>query len=231
MVRLLCESFGLFNGLVKGARGASATKSGLAAALQPLNTVKYEHFRRLEGQLGTLTLELTASRAPLWLGGGNAGVVVSYLSELLAQILPEEDAFAGLFGRTVRLLDAELAAHGWRALVAYELFLLENLGYGLRLRPEEAVFCENNSPLAYVSPASGRAVPVQVARGYEARLLPLPACLGGQECTEYQNVTQALTLTGYFLQKALHGKQLQSRARMQESYLKGLNPHDLLQAA
>lgn len=212
LVELLCTERGRVRGLVKGGKG---TRGGIAAILQPFNSVGYEHFRRLEGQLGTMTVELTKSRASVWMGMSEGAFTVPYLSELLAALLPEEHPYEGLHGRVVNAVEG---INGWRGVVAFELWLLEAVGYGLRLRPEEAVACEVGSALAYVSPASGRAVPEGVAKGWEDRLLPLPMCLGGPDCNEADDFTMAWRLTGYFIEKALHGGTMASRARLGNHY-------------
>ncbi|TKW61626.1 MAG: DNA repair protein RecO [Blastochloris viridis] len=208
MVELYCPEHGRLRGLVKGGRGS---RNGMQAMLQPFNTVRYEHFRRLDAQLGTFTLELVKSRAAVWLGSATGGFVVPYISEVLTALLPEEHPYGGLAARTVRLLEDPC---GWQQVVAYELWLLEAVGYGLRLRTEEAVECAEGSALAFVSPASGRAVPRKVAQGYEERLLVLPYSLGGPECEEAEDYKRAWRLTGFFIEKALHGKEMASRARL-----------------
>lgn len=212
LVELLCAERGRVRGLVKGGRG---TRGGIAAVLQPFNSVGYEHFRRLDGQLGTLTLELTKSRAHVWMGTGAGAFVVPYVSELLAGLLPEEHPYEGLHGRVIKLLEGPC---GWRDVVAFELWLLDAVGYGLRLRPEEAVECDKGSALAFVSPASGRAVPEAVAKGWENRLLPLPMSLGGPDCRETDDFAMAWRLTGYFIDKAMHGGTMASRARLGQYY-------------
>ncbi|NBV54165.1 MAG: hypothetical protein EBR79_00400, partial [Proteobacteria bacterium] len=206
LVRLVCRERGLLRGLVKGGRGKAS-----GAVLQPFNTVRYEHFRRLEGQLGSLTLEMVRSRAGLWLGRPTGSAVVAYLSEILGEILPEEHGYVGLVAKIEDLLAGDL---GWREVAKFELFLLELAGYGLRLQPHEAVPCLQESALAFVSPASGRAVPRLVAQGYEARLLPLPAVWGGVACAEEEDFGRCWQLCGHFLNKALHGRRLVARERL-----------------
>lgn len=216
MVELYCPEYGRLRGLVKGGRG---TRGGMQAMLQPFNTVRYEHFRRLDAQLGTLTLELVKSRATLWLGAVSGSVTVPYMSEVLTALLPEEHPYGGLAARVIRLLEEPA---DWQRVVAFELWLLEAVGYGLRLRPEEAVECGEGSALAYVSPASGRAVPAKVARGYEERLLVLPHSLGGPDCEEAEDFNRAWRLTGYFIEKALHGRELAARVRLGQWLARGV---------
>jgi len=219
MVELYCREHGRLRGLVKGGR---SQRGGMQAALQPFNSVTYEHFRRLDAQLGTVSLELARSRAHVWLGAAAAGgFIVPYASEVLMALLPEEHPYAGLYERAVSLLEQPC---GWQEVVAFELWVLEAVGYGLRLRPEEAVVCGEGSALAYVSPASGRAVPRNVARGYETRLLPLPHSLGGPACAEAEDFALAWQLTGHFIEKALHGRVLAARGRLGAWLAAGLRP-------
>ena len=221
LVEVLCGERGKIKGLVKGGKG---TRGGIGAVLQPFNNVGYEHFRRLDGQLGTLTVELVKSRAHVWMGNGAGSFVVPYLSELLAGLLPEEHPYDGLHGRVGKVLDGMVT---WQELVAFELYLLDLVGYGLRLRPEEGVCGTVGGESAagavaidwaYVSPASGRVVDKTAAVGYESRLLPLPFCLGGAECSETDDFAMAWRLTGFFIEKALHGGALASRARLGNYY-------------
>lgn len=221
LVEILCAERGRIRGLVKG---AGSRKGSVAAALQPFNTVNYEHFRRLEGQLGSLSVELAVSRAGLWLGGGGGGYVVAYLSELLSAVLPEEHPYEGLSGQVETLLSMSdvripTLGLGWRAVVGFELMLLHWAGYGLRLDRESAV---GAGELAYVSPASGRVVDRATAKGWESRLLELPACLGGPDCEELADFAKAWRLTGYFLDKALHGRRLEARGRLAGYFERGI---------
>ena len=193
LVRLLCPQRGQLHGLVKQARRQAAT-------LQPFNTVRYQHWRRLSQQLGTFTLELTISRSGLLLTSPGKLALATYLAPLLVQLLPEEHPYPAIPGALAQLLAQPLDA---MALAHFERLLLETVGYGLRLN--DPVPCPHGSPLAYVSPTSGRSVPQAVAVGYETRLLPLPTCWGGAVAHGLPDATQALTLTGHFLQQACHG--------------------------
>lgn len=228
MVRVLCPERGLISGLVKGGRGK-------ASMIQPFNAVGYEHYRRLEGQLGTMTLELRVSRAAAWMRGGLGSYLVAYLSELLAAVLPEEQVYAELGGRVEALLDG---AAGWREVVIFEMFLLETIGYGLRLqdvvveeqRGEGAEELRRDE-VAFVSPSSGRSVTRGAARGWEAKLLDLPYCMGGPECGEVEDFLRAWKLTGSFLGRALHGKTLAARGRLAEYLVRGMERNERSVAA
>lgn len=214
LVEILCAERGRIKGLVKGAGRKTGT---LAAALQPFNTVSYEHYRRLEGQLGSLSVELVASRAGLWLGQGGGSYVVGYLSELLTTLLPEEHPYEGLSEQVERMLVA--GQDDWQAVIGFELMLLHWAGYGLRLESESAV---GTGELMYVSPASGRVVDRENAVGWESRLLELPMCLGGPVCDGLTDFNKAWRLTGYFLDKALHGRRLEARGRLAGYFERGI---------
>jgi|GEM_PF-5324551 len=214
LVELVCPERGRMRGLVKGGR---SSRGGMAAVLQPFNTVKYEHFRRLDGQLGSLSVELAKSRAHVWLNGGAGGYVVAYLSELLREILPEEHPYDGLVAQVLALL----GSGGWHEVILFELWLLEAVGYGLRLHPDEGVAGDGGA-WAYVSPSSGRIVTESAARGWEGKLLALPACLGGPMCSAAEDLARAWRLTGAFLTRALHGKALLARGRLAEYHARTL---------
>ena len=207
---LLCAEHGLVRGLIKHA-------TRLGAVLQPLNTVTYRHTRRLETQLGTLTAELAHSRAHVWMSGREAALRVAYVADMLSHILPEEHPYPHLCHTTENLVMGPL---GWPAVAEFERAVLETVGYGLQL--ENPVPCPQGSPLAYVSPNSGRSVPQAVARGWEERLLRLPHRWGGLPASAEDDFHASWQLTGTFLTRALHGKMaepaLASRTRLGAYY-------------
>lgn len=211
MVHLLCPERGRLRGLVKRGRH-------MAAVLQPFNNVRYERFRRLEGQLGTLDVELTISRAPLWMSGGAGAYVCAYVAELLLHVLPEDQAYPHLAEAVLALL-AHAPMH-WQHVVAFDVFLLESLGYGLRLH--DPVLADADDVVAYVSPRSGRSVGRRAAAGYETRLIDLPALLGGPDRPADADCACAFRLTAAFLPKALPGHvafaSLLARGRMVAYY-------------
>ena len=99
----------------------------------------------------------------------------------------------------------------------WELLLLEQLGFGLDLT--SCAVTGSREDLAYVSPRSGRAVSLDGAGDWAARLLPLPPVLLGQGPATGSEAGQALALTGHFLdlglQPLLSGKPLpEARARL-----------------
>jgi DNA repair protein RecO (recombination protein O) len=209
---LFCPARGLLRGLVRRAD---------TAMLQPFNSVNYRHTRRLENQLGSLQLELTKSRASLWLGHSQRALGVAAAADILAAILPEEHPYPVVAQVLAPLMQSDW---GWRAYAGFERVLLEHVGYGLHLH--NPIECTEGSALAYVSPNTWRAVPQSVARGWEDRLFVLPTCWGGLAMDEAQECAAALRLTGALLTRALHGpfapEKLASRARLIDFYTERL---------
>lgn len=128
IVRLLTEAHGLIAGYVAGGRGRN-----LRPVLIPGNEVSAELSARSDSQLLSARLELVASRGP-WLGEPLASAAISWLTALTAAALPERQAFPALWSALSGALEAVCAApsaRGWvPAIVAYEVLLLRELGYG-----------------------------------------------------------------------------------------------------
>jgi DNA repair protein RecO (recombination protein O) len=121
---------------------------------------------------------------------------------LLGYALPERAAFPGLYRRTETLLDLMPATHAWPlAYLSWELFLLEEMGFGLDLSC--CAVTGAITGLEYVSPRTGRAVSRVGAGAWVDRLLPLPPCLLGRGEGDNDEIAQALGTTGFFLEKHL----------------------------
>ena len=177
-------------------RGGSGRR--MAAHVQPGNQALVVWRARLEDHLGTLTLDPGQARAAGVLGDRMALAGLSATCALVQRALPERLPFPALYDATQTLLDA-LGIDGWPLLyLHWELRLLTELGFGLDLTACAVTGARQD--LAFVSPRTGRAVSIGAAQGYEARLLPLPACLGGVGAG---GVAEGLRLTGHFLTKGL----------------------------
>lgn len=128
IVRALTESHGLLAGYVQGAKGRK-----LRPVLIPGNIVKGEWRTRTSGQLASLAVDASHSRAHL-LGEPLAVAGIEWACTLTATTLPEGHAYPSLHQALDGLLQAiELApaARGWAPSMArYEALLLTELGYG-----------------------------------------------------------------------------------------------------
>jgi DNA repair protein RecO (recombination protein O) len=129
VVRLLTPGHGLVAAYVRGARGRRLRPVLLAG-----NAVEARLAARTEAQLPQAEVELTRSRAPLMTEPLPAAAIL-WSTTLTAQVLPERQPYPQLYDGLDGLLEAISAApsaSGWGpALLAYELLLLAELGFGL----------------------------------------------------------------------------------------------------
>jgi DNA repair protein RecO (recombination protein O) len=178
-------------GLVRGGRS-----SKLSATLQPGNSVQLTWRARLDDHLGTYAVELLDARA--------AGLIASrtrlYACQLLCdhlRLLPERDPHDRLLAFALHALKLESPAELGEALARFELFLLDELGFGLDLSCCAATGTTRD--LTHVSPKSGRAVSREAAAPYLGRLLTLPAFLQNDDTPSPGDLAAAFALTGHFL--------------------------------
>ena len=127
MVDVFTREHGRFRLIAKGARRG---RCPLIQVLIPFDPIRLSFTGR--GELKTLTAaESLGSMPPL---EGKALFCGFYIAELLMRLLPAEDAHPDLFERTIALfrgLGESLALD--QLLRQYEIALLEDMGYGLRL--------------------------------------------------------------------------------------------------
>lgn len=200
ILRALTAEAGLVAGYVRGGRSRR-----LRPILIPGNRIALDLRARTEDQLGSATVELLESRAPL-LAEPLAASAIDWASSLTAAMLPENQPFPALYAALSAVLDAigvAPSARQWAAALArYELLLLAELGFGLDL--EECVVTGATTALAFVSPKSGGAVSAGAAAGYEERLFRLPPFLCGQDSSpSLADVLDGLMITGHFLDRDL----------------------------
>jgi DNA repair protein RecO (recombination protein O) len=128
VARLLTADHGLIAGYVAGGRGRE-----LRPVLIPGNLVDAELKARSDSQLPFARLELLASRGP-WLGEPLQSAAIAWVTALTAATLPERQPYPPLYEALGALLEAICvapSARGWaQSLLAYEVLLLRELGYG-----------------------------------------------------------------------------------------------------
>jgi DNA repair protein RecO (recombination protein O) len=128
IARLLTEEAGVVAAYVAGGRGRH-----LRPVVIPGNTVAADIRAKSESQLPFARLELVQSRGP-WLSEPLPAAAIGWITALTAATLPERHPYPALYAALGALLDAICAApsaRGWAgALVAYEVLLLRELGYG-----------------------------------------------------------------------------------------------------
>ena len=130
VVRLLTADHGLVGAYVPGGRGRL-----LRPVLIPGNGVEAEIRARGPGQLPSARVELVVSRGQ-WMSEPLAASAIGWVTTLTAATLPDMHAYPVLAEALSPLLDAVChapSARGWAPLVlAYEVLLLRELGYGKR---------------------------------------------------------------------------------------------------
>lgn len=128
IARLLTEEAGVVAAYVAGGRGRQ-----LRPVVIPGNTVAADIRAKSDSQLPFARLELVQSRGP-WLSEPLPAAAIGWVTALTAATLPERHPYPALHAALGALLDAICAApsaRGWAgALVAYEVLLLRELGYG-----------------------------------------------------------------------------------------------------
>lgn len=129
VVRLLTPDHGLVAAYVRGARGRR-----MRPVLMAGNGVDARLASRTEVQLPQAEVELIRSRASL-LTEPLPAAGIAWATVLTAQALPERQPYPALYEALDGLLEAIAAApsaSGWGpALLAFELVLLAELGFGL----------------------------------------------------------------------------------------------------
>lgn len=208
---LFSNEHGKISGLVRGGHKKMCD-------LQLGNIVEFEHTRRLEDQLGAMSIEVLYVPSALVFSSAVQMQALQYLCEIVSVSLREEESHPRLYESSCLFLKELHNENLWERLGFFELQFLSSIGYGLSLNAIDAVrLDDDNSPLLYVSPKSGRAVSALAGKPYEDKILPLPAIFGG----ESQDLLDVFRLTGHFLDIALEGRQLQTRTELIQNAKQG----------
>jgi DNA repair protein RecO (recombination protein O) len=196
IVSVLTAHHGRHAGLVRG--GSGRRQRGV---LQSGNQVAVVWRARLADHLGRYHVELARARAAAVLDDAARLAAVTAACALIERAFPEREPVASAYAALVAMLDAVEASPAWpRRYVRWEMALLAELGYALDV--ERCAVTGATDGLAFVSPASGRAVTAAAAGPYRGRLLPLPAFLARAEDTATvpaAEIAAGLALTGHFL--------------------------------
>ncbi|MGR3724488.1 DNA repair protein RecO [Abyssibius alkaniclasticus] len=213
IIEVFTQDHGRHAGVVQGG-GARR----MAPILQPGAQLAVSWRARLEDHIGTFSVEPIQSRAAGLMADALTLAAFGTVAALLSQGLPEREAHPQLYAHTITLANSLALGSDWLAeYVRWELLLLRELGYGLDL--DQCAVTAQQNDLAYVSPKTGRAVSRAAAGEWADKLLPLPDIMLGGVVSSPENVVQALTTTGYFLEHrafpALGHRQLPAaRARL-----------------
>ena len=129
VAQLLTARRGMIAGNVAGGRGRE-----LRPVLIPGNLVDAELRSRSDSQMPSARIELVSSRGP-WLTEPLPAAAIAWTTGLAAAALPERQPYPAIYDALYGLLDAVCvapSARGWAvALMAYEVLVLRELGYGV----------------------------------------------------------------------------------------------------
>jgi DNA repair protein RecO (recombination protein O) len=188
IIEVFTEQHGRHAGVVRG--GASRK---LTPVLQQGAQLDLEWRARLEEHLGAYRVEPLQSRAARIMDDRDALAALNAICAMLRFALPEREPHPRLYNATLQLLDLLTTGADWpKNYLAWEVLVLEDLGYGLDLATC-AVTGERDG-LAFVSPKTGRAVSRAGAGEWAQQLLPFPAP---------ELLVESLRTTGYFLENWL----------------------------
>ena len=197
IIEVFSAAHGRHAGVVRG-----GTSRKVAPILQPGAQLSVAWKARLESHLGSFSVEPIRSRAAAAMGDRLALAGLNAVCGMLAVVLPEREAHAPLYERTIALLDLLGQSDVWPlAYLRWEQALLEELGFGLDL--SACAVRGVNEDLIYVSPKSGRAVSREAAGEWADRMLPLPEVLAGKGDASNDEIIKALGTTGHFIENRL----------------------------
>jgi len=216
IIEVFTESRGLTSGIVRG-----GTSRKIAPMLQPGAQLAVTWKARLEDHLGSFIVEPVRSRTAQVMQDRLALAGLNSVTGLLSFLLPDREAHAPLYKRTIALLDLLGQNDVWPlAYLQWEVALLDEMGFGLDL--SACAVSGLNDDLFYVSPRTGRAVSRLAAGEWADRLLPLPHVLLGKGDADLDQIVIALRTTGHFLNdhlaRSLGDREIpEARARLIET--------------
>jgi DNA repair protein RecO (recombination protein O) len=197
IIEVFTPSRGLTAGIVRG-----GTSRKIAPTLQPGAQLDVTWKARLEDHLGSFTVEPIRSRTAQVMQDRLALAGLNAVTGLLSFLLPDREAHAQLYARTIQLLDLLGQNDVWPlAYLQWEVALLDEMGFGMDL--SACAVSGLNDDLFYVSPRTGRAVSRLAAGEWADRLLPLPHVLLGKGDADLTEIVLALRTTGHFLNNHL----------------------------
>jgi DNA repair protein RecO (recombination protein O) len=200
IIEAFTSAHGRHAGMVRGGAGRRMTP-----VLQPGAILSLDWSARLEEHLGAFRVDPIRSNTAHLMADRAALAALGSITSLISAALPEREANPSLYARTLDLVDALGRTPNWPARYAlWEIALLSEIGFGLDL--SRCAANGTTDDLIYVSPKSGCAVSRAGGAPWADRLLPLPAFLrdgAGAEPACPEQITQALRLTGHFLEARL----------------------------
>ena len=200
IVELLTEHHGRQAAHISG--GASRR---LKSVLQPGSRVVVSYRARVEGQLGSATVEPIGEGPSELFDDRMALAGLAAAAALAAGALPEREPHPGAFHAFEALIGALMHPDVWPAVfVQFEAGLLAEMGFSLDLT--KCASTGVTEDLIWVSPRTGRAVSREAGAPYADRLLPLPPfMLSPRNGLAEGDIRAGFDLTGHFLEQFVFG--------------------------
>lgn len=194
ILELMTREHGRHLGLVRGATGRM-----MRPVLQAGNLVSAVWRARLDQHLGLFVVEGLNLRVASLLTRSHAVFGVTHLAAL-CRLLPERDPHPDIVPMVETILDhMDEPPIASALMVQFELYLLNELGFGLEL--DACALSGVRDDLIYVSPRSGRAVSREAGEPWRDKLLQLPPFLSGtaETAPSLDDIAAGFALTGHFL--------------------------------
>jgi len=196
IVDLMTRERGRHAGLVHGGRSTR-----MRGSLEPGTLVAASWYARLPEQLGRLKIEPIRHHAAAVMDDAGRLAALTAACALVSATTAERHPHPEIFDGLSVLLDL-LESTAWaEAYARWELELLAEAGFPLDLSAA-AVVSGNDYP-ARVSAIDGRAMTAAEAEDRGGATLPLPSFLLGRGPGGASEVSDALTLTGHFIERNL----------------------------
>lgn len=161
---------------------------------------------RLSEHMGTWQIEPLKAYGSVYTMSRAAADVLGLALDVCRFFLPERHPYPKIYNRLLHFLDEMFCGGRWLYLyVLFELHLLHDVGFGLKLKKCAVTGLEDN--LMYVSPKTGCAVTEDVGAPYREKLFRLPAFMvHDMSEDDVGEIKKGLSITGYFLETLFRDK-------------------------
>lgn len=188
------------------------TSSKSAAIYCEGNLINFIWKARLLEHIGSAKCELIKSYSSYFMMNKTKLYAFNSIISLIKIAFHEREPHYDFFLLLDRYLSSNITNFDIRLYINVELEILRHAGYGLQL--VSCVVTGDTDDLCYVSPKSGNAVSRSAGRDYADKLLAFPKILLNLGNVEsLVEVTQALNLTSYFLDRYIYRNNQQPEAR------------------
>jgi DNA repair protein RecO (recombination protein O) len=181
--------------------GASSKKKPI---YQPLNHIFFHSKSRIAGQIGQIEAEIIKPYFALNMNNSTLMNGLQAANSLCQTFLPEREPNNIIYQYLLELYEASLddnINNFMQHYAIFELILLQECGYGLRLNKCVATGVSDN--LTYISPKSGGAVCLSAGEPFKDKLFTIPKFYFDNHAATSTDIRESLRITEYFIEKNL----------------------------